>query len=84
MGGFIITFSADFWGMIVQMSPYLLLGFLVDTHGLYVRVFFPYKPPLACEPVGNDRYAATRRAIVRAAAEIERTNAAITKKGGAA
>lgn len=29
MSGFIITFSADFWGMIVQMSPYLLLGFLV-------------------------------------------------------
>lgn len=48
------------------------LGFLVDTHGSYVRVSFPYDEPLAYDEKGDDPYAATRRAITRAAAEIGR------------
>ena len=46
------------------------LQVLVDTHGMHARVCFPYEAPLAYEAMGEDRAAATRRAIVRAAAEI--------------
>lgn len=46
------------------------LGFIVDTHGMYVRVSFPFGENLAMETHNSDPYAATRRAIVRAAAEI--------------
>jgi hypothetical protein len=50
------------------------LGLLVDMHGLHVRVSFPYEPEhLAVEAKGDDPYAATRRAITRAAAAIGRT-----------
>ncbi len=49
------------------------LGLLVDAHGLHVRVGLPYGLGLAAEPKNSDPYAATRRAIVRAAAEIGRT-----------
>ncbi len=46
------------------------LSFIVDTHGLYVRVSLPFSDCLALEKHDNDLYAATRRAIVRAAAAI--------------
>jgi hypothetical protein len=48
------------------------LELLVDTNGMHVQVGFPYEAPLAYEKMGvlDDPYAATRRAIVRAAAEI--------------
>lgn len=46
------------------------LGFLVDTNGMYARVCFHYEEPLAYEPMNDDRAAATRLAITRAAAEI--------------
>lgn len=48
------------------------LQLLVDTNGMHARVCFPYEAPLAYEAMGEDRHAATRRAIVRAAAEIGR------------
>ena len=47
------------------------LGFIVDTHGMYTGVSMPFGGYLADkEPHGSDPYAATRRAIVRAAAVI--------------
>ena len=49
------------------------LGLIVDTHGMYVRVCFPFGENLSHESKGDDPYAATRRAIVRAAAEIGKT-----------
>lgn len=49
------------------------LSFLIDTHGLYARVYFPYEQShLVHELMGNDKEAATRRAIVRAAADLGR------------
>jgi hypothetical protein len=48
------------------------LELLVDANGMHSRVCFPFGEPLAYEVKGNDPYAATRRAIVRAAAEIGR------------
>lgn len=45
------------------------LGFIVDTHGVYTRISFPFGDVICIEAHGNDPYAATRRAIVRAAAE---------------
>lgn len=46
------------------------LGFIVDTHGAYTRISFPFGDVICIEAHGDDPYAATRRAIVRAAAEI--------------
>jgi hypothetical protein len=46
------------------------LGFVIDSHGMWVRVGEPYSDALAHEQKGDDPYAATRRAIVRAAAAI--------------
>ena len=48
------------------------LGLIVDSHGMYARACFPYEAPLAYEAMREDRCAATRRAITRAAAEIGR------------
>lgn len=42
----------------------------VDSHGLFARVVMPYGPILALEQKGTDPLAATRRAIVRAAAAL--------------
>ncbi len=49
------------------------LGFVIDSHGMWMRVGEPYSDALAHEQKGDDPYAATRRAIVRAAAEIGKT-----------
>lgn len=46
------------------------LGLIVDTHGLYTIVGLPFENAKGHEPHGADPYAATRRAITRAAAEI--------------
>ena len=48
------------------------LELIVDTNGMHVKVGFPYEAPLAYEKigVGDDPDAATRRAIVKAAAKI--------------
>jgi hypothetical protein len=46
------------------------LELVVDTHGLFVRASHPFAEPFASEERGADPYAATRRAIVRAAAAI--------------
>ena len=48
------------------------LGLLIDTHGLSSRVALPYQSDWTIEKHGTDPLAATRRAIVRAAAEIGR------------
>lgn len=37
------------------------LGVLVDTHGMYARVCFPYEAPLAYEAMGEDRDSSVRR-----------------------
>jgi hypothetical protein len=46
------------------------LQLFIDLHGKYTRVSWPFEPPKVVEPHEADPYAATRRAIVRAAAEI--------------
>lgn len=46
------------------------MGLFIDLHGKYTRVSWPFEPPKVAEQHGDDPYAATRRAIVRAAAEI--------------
>lgn len=45
------------------------LGMIVDTHGLHTRICMPFSADiLSYETHNGDPYAATRRAIVRAAA----------------
>ena len=46
------------------------LGFIVDTHGTHTRISFPFGDAMCHEAHGDKPGAATRRAIVRAAAEI--------------
>ena len=46
------------------------LDLIVNTHGSHVQVSYPFDTPLAFEKIGDDPCAATRLAIVRAAAEI--------------
>ena len=48
-------------------------GFFVDTNGMNTRVGFPFVSYAAIEPHNGDPLAATRRAVVRAAAEIGRS-----------
>lgn len=45
------------------------LGFIVDTHGGYTRISFPFGDVICIEAHGDDPCAATRRAIVCAAAK---------------
>lgn len=49
------------------------LGLIVDTNGMHTRVSFPFGEALAFETRDKEPYAATRLAIVRAAARIGRT-----------
>jgi len=64
----------DYWNPLTDDGDALRLavklGFVIDSHGMWMRVGEPYSDALAHEQKGDDPYAATRRAIVRAAAEI--------------
>jgi hypothetical protein len=45
------------------------LGMIVDSHGLHTRISLPFAADVICHETHNgDKLAATRRAIVRAAA----------------
>ena len=46
------------------------LGFIVDTHGAYTRISFPFGDVICTEAHGDDPCAATCRVVVRAAAAI--------------
>lgn len=46
------------------------IGVVVDSHGMYSRASFPFGDNISHVSHGDDPYAATRRAIVLAAAEI--------------
>jgi len=76
--------SDEFWGLVidatgVEWNPLaddgdalrlaVKLELIVDAHGLFVRISEPFGHWLAVESKGNP-LAATRRAIVRAAAAI--------------
>jgi hypothetical protein len=72
--GFYLGWGTGWWNPLTDDGDALRLvcklGLLVDTNGLHARVCFPYEEPLAYEPMRDDRCAATRRVIVRAAAAI--------------
>jgi len=46
------------------------LGFIVDTHGAFTRISLPFGDVMCIAAHGDDPCAATRLAIVRAAAKI--------------
>jgi hypothetical protein len=76
--GFTEAFYVDdiekYWNPLTDDGDALRLAvkleFVIDSHGMWIRVGEPYSDALAHEQKGDDPYAATRRAIVRAAAEI--------------
>lgn len=56
------------------------LNFIVDTHGMHCRVSLPYQRAIVPEPKLSDPLAATRRAIVRAAAAIGKVSASTRRQ----
>jgi len=56
-------------GDALRLAVKLEIGALISSNFVYIKSYYDEKPTLR-EPLGNDPYVATRRAIVRAAAEI--------------
>ena len=73
-GGFLPGGRGDFWNPLTDDADALRLAVKL---GLWVycgkNISVDWNGKLFEEPIGDDPYAATRRAIVRAAAEIGRT-----------
>lgn len=71
--------SAVLWNPLTDDGDALRLAvklcFIVDTHGTHTRISFPFGDSMCHEAHGDDPYAATRRAIVLAAATINKAGA---------
>ncbi len=85
LGGCLLTDKSKWWNPIADDGDALRLAVKLKIDTLIESALYDGTPVVStvypldgdyesdCEPIGNDPYASTRRAIVRAAAEIGRS-----------